>query len=98
MANEVTVIETQGVRGRDPARVMPPLAVQTLSIGGAVSAAFNKSTTIVTIRTTIACKIEFSALDGTDPDGNNGGEFPIDANIPHDFSVKPGAKVIAVAA
>lgn len=99
MANEVTVIETQALPGNIPVRVAPFLAVQTLSIGGAVSSAFNKSTTFVSIHTSTACSIEFSNLDGTDPDGAGAGsgKIPIPAGVYHDFRVHAGSKVIAVA-
>lgn len=97
MANEVEVFEQAAMRGVAPIRIMPPLAKQTLSIGGAVSAAFNRSTVIITVVTTTACRVEFSVAAGTDPAGS-GMTFPIAANTPYDFAVIAGRKVIAVAA
>ena len=97
MANEVEVFELGGAPGGHPVRSMPPIAKQTLSIGGAVSAAFNRGASIVTIVTTTACRVEFSVRAGTDPAGS-GMTFPLAANVPYDFHVVAGRKVIAVAA
>ncbi len=99
MANEVTVLELQGLRGDAAVRPMPPLKKQVLSIGGAVSTAFLGGTAMVSIYTTTACKIEFSKLDGTAPNGAGAGSgvFPIPATTWVDFSVRAGDQVIAVA-
>jgi hypothetical protein len=100
MANEVKVIEMKEIRGKTPVMVRPKLATQTLSIGGAVSAAFNKGTSIVGIRTTTDCQIEFSNRDGTAPNGSGAGDGaePLLAAWGWQFyEVKPGSKVIVVA-
>lgn len=95
MANEVRVIEAQMLRGQVPLLVMPPLTAQTLSIDGAASAAFNKSTEIVRIYSTTACNLCFSPLSGATPTSGDT-KVPIAANIAYDFSVRGGTKVIAV--
>lgn len=97
MANEVEVFELAALRGDVPARPMPPIAKQVLTIGGAVSAGFNAGTLIVTIITTTACRVVFSTVAGVDPTGA-GITFPLAANTAYDFAVIPGRKVIAVAA
>lgn len=92
MANEVQVFEMiAGRAGIEPAPVNF-LTKQTLTIGGAISAAFNRSTTQVRIISTTGCVIEF----GSAPDGL-GSFFPIVAGQIYDFSVVAGQKVIAVA-
>lgn len=93
MANEVTVLELNPVRSKDaPVREMPPIAVpQVLTIGGAVSSAFNRSTTIISVYTTTACNIEI----GASPDGTR--IFPLPANQWHDFGVLPNHKIKATA-
>lgn len=95
MADEVTVIELQALRGALAVPSMPPLAVQTLSIDGAVSAAFNANTSNISIYTDTACTIEFSQRDGTDPDGTGAGKFPLPAGQYYGFEVRAGTKVIA---
>lgn len=100
MANEVKVVEMGEIRGRTQIRHAPFLAVQTLSIGGAVSSAFNNGTKMVSIRTTTDCNIEFSNLDGTDPDGAGAGSGVIPliaAEGWQDVGVRAGDKVIVVA-
>ncbi len=99
MANEITVVEMQGYRGVHTELTPPFIAVQTLSINGAVSTAFNKGTSHLAIRTTTDCHIEFSKLDGTAPDGAGAGSGVIpliaaDGWLP--FSVRGGDKVKAV--
>ena len=96
MANEVEVFELTATRGRTPVRPFPPIAKQTLSIGGAVSAAFNRSTKFITVTTTTACRIEVSTKDGVDPTGS-GDTFPLAANTAYDFEIIAGRKIIAVA-
>lgn len=95
MANECQVIEQILPRSPlAPVRVMPPLAKQTLSSGG-VSAAFNKSTNMVTVVSSLAGTLEFtreSSGSHVDPDGT-GDTFPINANQAYDFSVRGGTKV-----
>lgn len=95
MANEVTVIEMIGLRNNTHVRPMPPLAKQTLSIGGTVSAAFNASTNLVFITSTTDCNLEFSTPSAA-PTGT-GMTFPIAAGVDYDFSVRGGTKVIVVA-
>lgn len=96
MANEVTVIEMQALRGNVEVRPMPPLNTQTLTIGGPASSAFNKSTNIITIMTNTDCNVCFTPLGGADPTGSDY-KFPLIAYATYDFSVRPGTKVIAVA-
>ncbi len=88
MANEVQVFEMQAGR----ASAVNFLAKQTLTIGGAISAAFNKSTQSVRIVSTTGCVIEFGAA----PDGL-GNFYPIVAGQVYEFGVIAGQKVIAVA-
>jgi hypothetical protein len=99
MANEVTVVEQQYMDDGQNAFNAPFLAVQTLSIGGAVSSAFNSGTRKVSIMSTTACGIEFSARNGTAPNGAGAGSgvIRIPANTYLHFTVKPATKVIAVA-
>lgn len=97
MANEVEVFELHAPSSGAPVRPMPPIAKQTLSIGGAASAGFNRSTAMVTIVTTTACRVQFSPAAGTTPDGSTA-TFPLAANVPYDFEAVAGRKVIAVAA
>ena len=93
MANEVEVHELIAPRGNRPVAPMPALAKQTLNIAGAVSAAFNRSTTMVRITTTTTCRVEF----GTAPAGS-GATILVYAGQYNDFDVIAGHKVIAVAA
>ncbi len=91
MANECKVFEMRQPRMYNaPIRVVPFLAKQQLSSGG-TSAAFNKSTVMVTIISSLAGTLEFSSA-GADPSGS-GDTFPIAADIPYDFDVRPGTKV-----
>lgn len=92
MANECQIFEMQLPRSaRAAIRVVPFLAKQTLSTTG-VSAAFNKSTNMITIVSSLAGTVEFSTAAGVDPAGA-GMTYPIAANTEYDFDVKPGAKV-----
>lgn len=99
MADEVTIVEQSEIRGRTSIMVQPFLAVQTLSIGGAVSAAFSGSTRMISVRTTTDCHIEMSNQDGTAPDGAGAGSGVIPliaAEGWQSFSVRSGDKLIAV--
>lgn len=92
MANECSVFEMVLPRqALAPIRTVPFLAKQLLS-SGSVSAAFNKSTRMVTIVSSIAGTVEFSDTANTDPSGS-GDTFPIAANTPYDFDVRPNTKV-----
>lgn len=93
MANEVEIHEMAGCRSGLLLAPVPALTKQTLSIGGAVSAAFNRSTAIVRITTTTTCRVEF----GTAPAGS-GNTMLVYAGQYNDFAPNPGHKVIAVAA
>lgn len=98
MANEVEVFELDAIRSPGtPLAPMPPIAKQTLSIGGAVSAAFNRSTRMVRITTTTQCRVEFSTKTGTDPAGT-GMTMLVYTGQYNDFEVIAGRKVIAVSA
>jgi hypothetical protein len=92
MANEVQVFEMSDAPGARLLRQAPFIEKQVLTIGGAASAAFNASTTAITVISSTACKLDF----GTAPDGN-GDTFPIAADTPYDFAVRRALKVIAVA-
>jgi hypothetical protein len=92
MANECKVFEQ--IVPRDPTapvRTVPFLARQQLSSGG-LSAAFSKSTRIVTIVSSIAGTVDFTSTAGVDPTGSLA-PFPINANQEYDFSVRGGTKV-----
>lgn len=92
MANECKVFEQQAPRNpHSPNRVVPFLAKQTLSTTG-VSAAFNKSTQMITVVSSLAGVLTFTRADGTDPDGTTN-TFPIVADREYDFDVRPGTKV-----
>lgn len=92
MANECKVFEMIYPRSpQAPLRSVPFLASQALSTTG-TSAAFNKSTRMVTIVSSLAGTVEFSTTAGVDPSGATD-LFPIAANIPYDFDVRPGTKV-----
>jgi hypothetical protein len=94
MANECSVFEMRSPRRGDmPIRTVPALAKQQLSTTG-TSAAFNASTTMVSIHTT-AGSVEFSRVVAgvmTDPDGT-GVTWPLAINTYYDFDVQPGTKV-----
>ena len=97
MANEVEVHELKAITTGVPVRNVPGIAKQTLSIGGAASAAFNRSTKFVAITTTTACRVEFSNAAGTAPTGS-GDTWLLATGQIYDFEVVAGRKVIAVAA
>lgn len=89
MANECKVFEM--IRPRTslaPIRTVPFLAYSQLSDNGTVT--FNKSTTMVSVFSTLAGNLTFEATDGTDPDGTVA-PFPIAANTYYDFDVRPGS-------
>ena len=91
MANECKVFEQITPRNSTaPIRTVPFLARTTLSSGGTCT--FNKSTTVVTIVSSLAGTLDFEATDGTDPTGSLA-PFPINANEYYDFDVRPGTKV-----
>lgn len=88
MANEVTVLELGQPRlSNAPLRKMPPIDRQVLSIGGAVSAAFERSTTIISVYSTTACNIDIRETPAS------GTAFPLPAGVWHDFDVSPNHKV-----
>lgn len=90
MANECKVFELQGLRGTGQVRPMPPLAYGTLSSGG--SRTLNKSTQMITVVSSLAGTIDFTTTAGADPDGTKS-PFPIAADTPYDFGVRPGTKI-----
>lgn len=91
MANECKVYEQRAPRDVNaPIMTVPFLAKQSLSTTG-TSAAFNKSTTMVSIVSTLAGTVEFSSVTA-DPSGA-GDTFPINANETYHFSVRGGTKV-----
>lgn len=92
MANECQIFEQIAPRLPGTSiRTTPFVAKQTLSTTG-VSNAFNGSTQLITVVTSLAGTLEFSTAAGVDP-GGSGMTFPIAANVPYDFAVKAGAKV-----
>ena len=88
----VIVTEFQGLRDKAQVPPVPPREQQSLTIGGAASAAFGRGTVIVEIDTDTACRVEF----GADPAGT-GDTIYIPALLPRQFHVQAGHKVIAVA-
>lgn len=93
MANEVEVHELAALHGNNPTPRFPALAKQTLTIAGAVSSAFNRSTVFVRVTTTTTCRLHFGAA----PDGLSNTVLCY-AGAYNDFEVIAGHKVIAVAA
>lgn len=92
MANECKIFEMALPRqALAPIRTVPFLAKQQLSSTG-TSAAFTRSTRMVTIVSSLAGTLEFSSATGTDPSGS-GDTFPIAADTLYDFDVRPGTKV-----
>lgn len=92
MANEVYVHEMQALPANYPVRPVPFVAQQILSIAGAASSGFNRSTVAITVISTTDCNIEV----GANPTGVTN-KFKIEANTPYDFLVRAGHKIIAVA-
>lgn len=91
MADECKVFEQQAPRSSlAPLRVVPFLAFTELS--DTESATFGLSTQMVTVVSSLAGTLTFEATDGTDPDGTVA-PFPIAADTPYDFDVKPGTKM-----
>ena len=97
MANEVEIYEAKDLSGSGMALPVPLMAKQVLSIGGPVSAAFNRSTKYIRVAAIADARIEFSPPAGTDPTGA-GMTILIKAGTSQDFEVVAGRKVIAVAA
>lgn len=92
MANECKVFEMIGPRkSNTPIRPVPFLARQQLSSAG-TSAAFNKSTTMITIVSSIAGTVDFTSTAGVAPTGSLA-PFPINANQEYDFDVRGGTQV-----
>lgn len=89
----VTILELQSLRDWAQAIPVPERAKQSLTIGGAASAAFGRGTVVVEIDSPTHCRVEF----GVNPAGT-GNTFYIPALTPRQFNVMPGHKVIAVAA
>lgn len=90
MANECSIFEMISPPLGTQSRVVPFLAKQQLST--TETATLNKSTTRVTIISTLAGNVDFEATDGTDPTGSLA-PFPIAANVLYDFVVRPGTKI-----
>ena len=90
----VEVFEMRSARGVGSGRAVPFLVKQSLTIGGAASAAFNRSTAMVTIYTDVACRIAFSPPAGATPTASDI-SFPIPAAVHMDFSIVAGRQVIA---
>lgn len=88
----VIVTELQALRDKAQVAPVPPRGQQSITIGGAASAAFGRGTTMVEIDTDTECRVDF----GADPDGN-GYTLYVPASLPRQFHVQAGHKVIAVA-
>ena len=92
MANECKVFEMIQPRSSlATIRPVPFLARQQLSTGG-TSTAFNKSTKMVTIVSSIAGTVDFTFTAGVAPTGSLA-PFPINANQEYDFDVRGGTQV-----
>ena len=93
MANECTVFEMQPPRIANAAlRSVPFLAVTQISAGGTVT--LNKSTTMVSVYSTLAGGVTFSSTANANPSGTAAERFPIAASgTPADFDVRPGTKI-----
>ena len=88
MANEVTVLELRAPRQSNaPARPMPPVDRQVLSIDGAASDAFEEATVLISVYSTTATNID---IRGTPATGN---KFPLPPGVWHDFDVTAGHKI-----
>lgn len=91
MANECKVFEMTLPRTQlAPLRAVPFLARTQASSGGTVT--LNKSTQMVTVISTLAGTLDFTAADGTAPTGSLA-PFPIAADTLYDFEVRPGTKI-----
>jgi len=92
MADECKVFEMQAPRVDDTSiRVVPFLAKQVLS-SAEMSLAFNKSTQMISVTSSLAGVLSFTTAAGVDPDGATN-TFPIVADQYYDFDVRPGTKV-----
>jgi len=70
------------------------VTMQSVTIGGAASAAFNASTTLVELYSTTACNVAFTGQDNATPTSSSP-SFGLPASTPRQFGVKKGQKVIA---
>lgn len=93
MANEVRVYEMTEIRAHGQARPVPLIAKQILSVGGASSNAFNRSTNLITVTTTLACWVDITASPL-----QAGKTIYLAADREYDFSVQPGHSIRAFAA
>lgn len=92
MANECKIFEQNAPRkGNAPIRVAPFLAYQQLS-SGSTSAAFNKSTVMITVVSSLAGTLDFTTGPGVAPTGS-AMPFPINANQEYDFDVRANTQV-----
>jgi len=91
MAQEVDVYEMTMIRSGMQVRPFPPLAKQILDFGVA-SAAFNRSTNLITVVCSVKALIEI----GANPTGS-GMTFPCEADTAYDFAVVAGHKIYAAA-
>lgn len=76
-----------------PVAKMPPLASQTVSIGGGStqSSAFGASTKMIAVHTDAICSVEF----GSNPTATSS-SFRLAANTTQYFEVTPGQKVAVI--
>lgn len=92
MSNECKVFEQIVPRNANaPIRTIPFLARQQLSSGG-TSAAFNKSTRMITVVSSLAGTVDFTSAAGVAPTGSLA-PFPIAADTAYDFDVRGGTQV-----
>lgn len=88
MADECRVYEMHSPRSPIARlRPVPFLAYNTLSDNGTVT--FGRSTTMISVISSLAGTLTFEATNGTDPDGSVA-PFPIAADTYFDFDVRPG--------
>lgn len=91
----VEVYEFAGTRGRELVRAAPPIAKQILTIastsGGDLSAGFNRSTVMITVVSTAACRVAI----GTSPTSTSAHMLIPSAQLT-DFAVIAGQKILAL--
>ena len=86
-------ITTNGI---PDAAMTPPIAEQTVAIGGtsAPSAAFNPQTTFVRIASDAVCSIAWAPIGGSPTATTANMRLP--ANAPEYFGVQPGGKLAVI--
>lgn len=93
MASECTIWEMQAPRnGNAPIRTVPFLAKTSIGSTTAVTS-LNKSTVMITAKTTLAGNLFFSPSSTATLTSTFAG-FPLDANTLYDFDVRAGSGVL----